>query len=802
MKKRVRSLVQVKVLVREPTQPRRPSWQMKLLTAGLMGALLTLAIGGIGVAVRLIVNPGSVGWVSWVIPGWDQTPLAGQAPQTLSEIRSTAAKSGFQVGNSIHLSTYPGSSRGETGFDDVLLPIYQPQSYCEPDDSPEICQKLVEVRVYRPQKTTLRLTGREPGLELLDQLAISGLEEHFVIAPLSSAGIAHHGSTRQLPLTSVTFINGESPLPGVWLHFSGDWQRGSSRMVYGQVVRYDPIRGRLQPLVTWTSPAAEIPLWQSVTGEEASLVVNQTIGLEPKFQVYQFTALGSPARPVQVTPITLAETGLDDRTYKNGLLLARNGLWSLAQKQLEASQVNQPSWTAAAQAQLDFVALHARITQTQADREWASPRQQILALLIDGQWTEALTVVKTAHTNGYTLNTLLTDPSDRLQQRIETALRVNPSSVLQQWGVLVTAVQTDRATAIEWLNKQPQELVRGQPLQELFALLETPSAPVIVASAPAVSSSPASMAMSPASALAAYQMIGTAMGRSSITPEGWIRPNPEDTLILNTNQTWYEIQVLQLQDGQQWQTLPSNRLMSSEDPNQTARSLWEMLGLTQNPEIQLMTWAGSTQPQVIQATIRAIQVQNGDVRLLAVAETHLGLDSPLLAMTPSSLSWLQPVEVLTLTHLNQQYPEWTTALLPALGQELQHAGYTLPVSETPSQTLLKELGSWSLQLADLTGDSQLEGVLSLDMSGSDAVSEVANSQANSEAMGHTQTLIFSSQGSVLYSDLGSPTQSLKAIVNLYPGNLPALIVHDTQGYRVEQWSASHQRFESSSPLIQ
>jgi hypothetical protein len=796
MKQQGRSAGRVRVWVQDADRPRRRSWPVTLLL-GLMAGLLLAAISGINLAMRLIINPGSVGWMSWLLPDWDQSPLMGQPPQTLSEIRAAATESGLQVGNPIYLSTYPDLSRGETGFDDWLLPLYQPQSFCENTEALVNCQRLVEVRIYRPQ-TARRLLQAEMGLELIDRLTVTGLEEHAVVAPLVNASIADRGSTRKLAYHAVRFIDGQAPLDGVWVHLSGVWQRGSNRIVYGQVVRYDPIRGRLQPLETWTSPAEQIPEWQVVTGTVADLVVDQSIGLEPQFQVYQFTALSSPVRPLKVTPITLAETGLDDRAYKHGLLLARNGLWSLAQQQLEASKVNHSSrslWTPAAQAQLDLITLHAQVTQTQADRDWASPRQQILALLIDGRWTEALTLLRTAHANGYTLKSLLSDPTHQLRQRVETALRVDPDSTLQSWGVLLTALRDDRGAAIAWLEQQSQVAVSEAQLQELLSLLETPTSPVIVAASPTsveVSSAPVPNSTGPTQSMRPF--LGTAVRRSSITPQEWFNPDPEVFLTLGMNQTWYEIQV-EFQDGQRWQP-GTQGSTGNADLTETGRSRWTELGLNQDAQIQLIAWTENAQPQTTSATIRAIQFHQDSLRLLSTVEAATFTSPFALALTPSHLSWLQPVEVLTLNALNQQYPQWTTPLLLEFAQALQQAGLLPPAvspAVTPASHLLKEFGSGTVQLMDVTGDQQLEGVLTLTTHSSPG--EVTRISATPDLSGSTQTLIFSSQGALLYSNLSDPSQTLQAIVDLHPDNPPALIVRSGETYQIRQWSAQQQRFE-------
>ncbi|WP_416667091.1 hypothetical protein [Egbenema bharatensis] len=796
MKQQGRSAGRVRVWVQDADRPRRRSWPVTLLLLGLMVGLLLAAISGISLAMRLIVNPGSVGWISWLLPDWEQSPLMGQPPQMLSEIRAAATEAGLLVGNPIYLNTYPDLSRGETGFDDWLLPLYQPQPFCE-NEALSNCQRLVEVRIYRPSAPR-RLLQAEMGLELIDRLPVTGLEEHAVVAPLVNASIADRGSTRKLAYQSIQFIDGSAPLDGVWIHLSGVWQRGSNRIVYGQVIRYDPIRGRLQPLETWTSPAEQIPKWQVVTGTAADLVVDQSIGLEPQFQVYQFKHLPSPVRPLQVMPITLAEAGLDDRAYQHGLLLARNGLWSMAQRQLEASQANHASgssWTPAAQAQLDLIKLHAQVTQTQADRDWASPRQQILALLIDGRWAEALTLLRTAHANGYTLKSLLSDPTQRLRQRVETALRVAPDSTLQSWGILLTALKDDRGAAIAWLNQQSQVAVGEAELQELLSLLETPTSPVIVAASPTsveVTNAPALASAAPSQSM--HLFLGTAVRRSSITPQEWFNPDPEVPLTLGTNQTWYEIQV-EFQDGQRWQPGIQGSI-GNADGAETGRSRWMELGLNQEAQIQLIAWTENASAQTTSAPIRAMQFHQGRLRLLSTVEASAFTAPVALALSPSQLSWLQPVEVLTLNSLNQQYPQWTTSLLVEFAQALQQAGLLPPAASPevmPASHLLKEFGSGTVQLMDVTGDRQLEGVLTLTTPSPSG--EITTISANPDLPGSTQTLIFSSQGTLLYSDLSAPSQTLQAIVDLHPGNSPALIVRNGESYQIRQWSAQQQRFE-------
>ena len=814
--------VKVRVLIANQPRPKRnpwKTWKTKVGIVGIMGVAIGTVVGGIGLAIQLMVNPGSVAWLRWIIPGWEYLPLTGHLPKTLSEIRANANEAGLQIGNPIYLSTYPGFTRDSIGFDDFLLPIYAPQSHCALGTPSIACQQLVELRVYRPQAPSMQLPGKESGLELLDQLDIKGMEELSAIAPLINASIVKSGSSRLLPLTTVTFVEGQAPLPGAWFHLSGEWKRGSSRSVYGRMIRYDPARADLQPLVSWTSPAEQFPDWQQITGDaKTELVVNQTLGLEPHFQVYQFAALPSPAKPVQVEEISLKESVLDHKTYDHALLLARNGLWTPALEQLEALQ-QIPSWSSAAQAQLDLVTFHANIAKAQADRDWASPRQQILALLIDGRWSEAMTVLKTAHTNGYTTATLLADTSDRLWRRVETALRVNPRQLdAQRWGVLFTAIRQDRNAALDWLRKQTQMTGKAPQVQDVLALLDTPSTPTVLAA-----SDSANTSASPVVNIN-RQIIGSARPQPIVDSAAWLRPSSSPLPTPASYQTWYAIDVIQFHDGQQWQFAPFTSLFANSSTNSstnsspsgsssientlsTAQAIWNYLGLTDDPQIQIMLGTG-TQPQIIQATVHAVQQTNGTLSLLAIGDLPAGVSlvsrntAPALAMTLLTLPWVSASESLTLTTLSQQNPTWSEALLSSLWTELQQTGQTLPPSVIDSDTFVQEFGQWSVQLMELTGEGQPEAVLTLEitpleLTPSTRVSEVSSSStSNTSTESRTQTLIFSQEGRLIYSDFrGEKTQSIQAIAELGDGTPPALIIGDSQGYRIEQWSVSNQRFE-------
>ncbi|HEY9661832.1 MAG TPA: hypothetical protein V6C65_25535, partial [Allocoleopsis sp.] len=547
----------------------------------------------IWLALQLIINPGAIGWLSVLIPEWNVASLV-EAPQTLADIRTEAESANLHLGNPIYLSTYPGFTQESLGFRDVLLPFYRDQAACKASSasnasgSDQTCQRLFELRVYRPSPVKKGWIMKAPGFVEVDRLLVKEPEEMATIARLTEAKIAGQGSTRKLPLSQITPINGKAPLAGAWFHLSGIWQRGRSQVIYGQVIRYDPLHHRLQNLLSWTTLADELPYWQQVSGDNTTeLVVNQTIGLEPHFQVYQWQALPSPGKPIQVKEISLTESALRDRSYQNGLLLARNGLWSPGVDLLKQSKKTNPQWSPTAQAQLDVVALHAKITQAQAARDWASPKQQVMALLIDGQWTKALKLLRSAHENGMEIAELVTDPSERLWQRVEVAMRVNAKLVdLQNIGVLLLAVQQDQTTAIGWLRQQ----LKGQSnsnttrqAQQVLALLKADSTL-------AVAVVPDSVAAASPVADHPSKLIGIATPVADFNSQDWLQPDDSSLPTLNSTQRWYNLRVTQFYDGQQWQQAPFQPFPVGTDSAQTARSLWQLLGLNYSAEIDLLAW--------------------------------------------------------------------------------------------------------------------------------------------------------------------------------------------------------------------
>ena len=312
--------------------------------------VLFLAAGGLTGAgwlgVQLIVNPQTLLWINRLMPDWIPIPITGlKPPQTLDDVRQELAQAGRSLGEPLPLGKNVSALDHKTTVSDVLLPVLAQRSNCQSD-----CDRIVELRVYQTTPTH----QREQRLQLLDQLAIVGPDESFVLAPLINAGDTNQGSTRSLPLMTLNRFEGNVPTQGVWLNLSGRWLRGDSTIAYGQVLHYNPGRIHLHQMLEWSSPVGQDPIWQNMTGDRVpELVVNQTVGMEPQFQIYQVKPRKFLSSPLQLEPILLLESAIDDSTYNNGLLLARSGLWSTGLQWLQSVQNRDRTgqWSATAEAQ-------------------------------------------------------------------------------------------------------------------------------------------------------------------------------------------------------------------------------------------------------------------------------------------------------------------------------------------------------------------------------------------------------------------------------------------------------------------
>jgi len=441
------------VTVGPQSRSRNRGWQW----LGAIAILLStgVGVGGLGwFSIQLIVKPQTMQSVTQWIPGWQTDKTATEATKTLTEIRAELQRQGLKSGELLDLGKNQSVIDGKMATVEWLMPVLQTAATCFTD-----CDRIVELRVYQQAPDRPKTPDAEERYHLVMQLPLAGLEESFVIAPLVDATSANQGSSRMLPLTQLQRYEGQVPTPGIWFNVSGHRTRGDEAISYGQIVYYHPKSHHLSVKLSWTSPTAETPVWKNVTGSNVpELFVNQTVGMEPQFEIYQVKPQRFLYSPVQLEQISLSIAHLESSHYQSALWLARSRLWTTSLLWLKGLKARSPKlWTEPVQAQMDLIQWHAQATKTQADSSWASPSQQILANLLDGRWERASTVFeKSIEASQETVGILKADQG-RLGNRVKAALRVSPEKFeIKAWGALLIAAQQNPNQAIAWLQKQPK----------------------------------------------------------------------------------------------------------------------------------------------------------------------------------------------------------------------------------------------------------------------------------------------------------------------------------------------------------
>ena len=438
---------------------------------------------------------------------------------------------------------------------------------------------------------------------------------------------------------------------------------------------------------------------------------------------------------------------------------------------------------------MDLVQIYARLTKTQADKTWASPSQQLLADLIDGRWGEGLRVFQASPENTPEIVTLLKTDSDRLWRRVEAALRVNPDRPeVEAWAAMIIAAQKGQKAAIAWLKQRstttPATLDYIQPLLKQLNGETT--------------------------AAHSSRIVGSVEPLSQFNLTQWLHPDQKTALTLDNQQAWYQVEVSAFHDTNGWKQAPFLDLslpptaakalnptsVKTENP---VAALWHQLGLDSNSQIQIVIWLPDGQQQTTWATVKAIQLGGGVLRLLVasdpIPEVKNNPSQPRpLALTEAALQWVQPPPI-TLSELNQQQPLKVKAILPVLWRELQSG--QIGVGATSSlEKMQQQLGDWPVQLIDLTGQGKSEAVLTVSP---EAIAALNNPPGQLDGGNHSSrlhTLIFSYTGALIYSEFSTnKRQSVAAIANLQDGGLPALLVDGARTYSLQRWSAKRQRFE-------
>jgi hypothetical protein len=398
--------------------------------------------------------------------------------------------------------------------------------------------------------------------------------------------------------------------------------------------------------------------------------------------------------------------------------------------------------------------------------------------LVDGRWTQALEIYESQLALGNTMNDVLNTVMVDLWDRVEMALRVNPKNIdLQGWGALIIAAQDGEWQAKDWLNQQP---AKEEELQRLLNLLEKRS-----------------QAIERNQKIKNHRsrIVGNGLILAEINPEQW-QPGNGASISLAPGEIWYQIQVIGFHDSVLWQEFPFRDLQLPRYKG--SDFLWKHLGLHNDPNLQIIVWMPNGEQQTIATTVKALQFQDGSLKLLAAGKPIPGADPTTIALTGaltgnesmskplavsnSALEWRSP-QTLTLEQLNQQNPQWVNAIVPVLWYELQLGGEVLPGLQPSPEMMLTQMSDWLVQLVDLTGNDKPEAILTL-------------KPDPTRKYSRPRTLILEDTGVLIYSELTSAKgQSVTGIADVKDGGLTALVVEGSTGYTLQRWSSDRRRFE-------
>ncbi|MBW4562475.1 MAG: hypothetical protein KME32_15250 [Mojavia pulchra JT2-VF2] len=764
----------IKRISKIPRKNSKPgNWLISTLAIAVLLSSAGLIIAFAWISILFIFNPEQIIWLNNFLPEWAQISLGNyERPQTLKQIQLSLSKQKRIAGETLALNQGQENS--------FLLPVLQQRPNCESD-----CQVVVELRIYQRSKDLELQSQKDKYYHLMTQLPVTGPEESFVLASADDAQLEHPETSIPLPLNEVKRFEGGTPSPGVWFDLRGQRQQETGAIAYGQIVYYNPERSNLQQMLSWKSPNGQVPKWQQVTGDRTKeLVIDQTVGLEPRLRVYQVKAIKLFLNPIQLEEISFKTPILKDTVYKNALLAARSGLWTPAFTQLQLFQKQRKKvLPPEVQAQIDVIRLHSQLTKTQANKIWASPSQQVLADLIDGRWGKALQLFEASPQNIQEIATLLKTDQGRLRNRTAAALQVNPNLLeVQAWRALILAVQQGEERADSWLKAQTK--ITPDSLKFIHDLLERLSDEL--AKSQITSSHPS-------------RIVGSVQPITQITSTQWLQLSSKADLKLKDNEVWYQIEVSAFEDGKRWLNCPFRNLQVPKTA--PAKFFRETLGISFDPAIDIVVWLPNGEQQITTAIIKAVQLQGGVLRLLAAGQTlpenqNNALQPRPLALTNSALEWVEP-SALTLAELYQKDPLRVEAMLPTVWRSLQQSG-EIPNGALPSfQQMQQKLGYWPVQVINLTNNTQPETVLTISAQAIASLKYPADKyQEQEENLSRPRTLILSDSGKVIYSDFqGNTQQTLTAIANLYDGQSLALLVQNADNYSLRRWSQKNQRFE-------
>ena len=425
-----------------------------------------LVVGSGALGLKFILEPKSVAWLNDYLPETLQIPLADwDRPHTLEEIKKNLTKGDLALGEFMDLSN-----------GDRIASISQPRYNCI-----SRCDRITELRVYRKAKA-YGPKKNQPHYRMVAQISVPSANDRVILDSLQAADSSTVEVEEDLPLEAFDRFDPPNPNSGNWFNLTGKRSQGENNVTYGQLFHYDQSRTKLTALIQWASPAEPDPIvWRSLTNNDSpKLLINQSIGLEPRFLAYNLTK--STVTP-ELSLISIAQPALKTMEFEQAIDLAKAGLWSLAADRLKTLKPKNEDWPTAAQLQFNFILYHAKIAKLQTQQTWTNATQQVLAQVLDGQWKAAIDPFEKDPTSQNEMREGIALEAPRLWKRITAALKDDPSNpYLQAWAARVTVDRDGKSKAITWVNQQGDSTDRTIALKLL--------APELIPKAPTAKSIP------------------------------------------------------------------------------------------------------------------------------------------------------------------------------------------------------------------------------------------------------------------------------------------------------------------------
>ncbi|MGB3309531.1 MAG: hypothetical protein WBG32_21305 [Nodosilinea sp.] len=727
-----------------------------LLALGSLGGGLALLGLSFRLGLRLMLDPTAL---PQVLAQFQRSQQVALPPATsLEDLRRQAAAAQQRLGERLPLGAFEAD-----GSRTLLVPVLEADG------------AIVSL-------TLLQGTGRDDELSAIAALPIPPLSKDLVLAPWLNSSQAPTAAPSSFTFSQVVRL----PAPpvatdGVWLTLEGTWQQQGLTLRYGHLVHYDPQNQRLELLKPWSSPSNRPPQWADLDGDGPSdLIIDETIGLEPALRGWQVIAAATPRLQGVSWVRVPTDAGARAGAYQQALRLARGGLWSLAATSLsDLKTALAQGWTPDAEAQLRLAERHAAITHQQANQDWSTPTQQVLALLIDGQWEVALTQVEANPDLLPTLINRLATDRGRLWSRISAAAaRPDPEPAVYVWGGLALKAQQNQPASLDgatqdWLTRQPIPAATRQRLSRLLTVLASAQAQSVAsAGASAKDTATTQAAIAPAQAAGteaiAIAPLEVIVGEARPIPApqaGYAAPG--QTLDPALGQ-WYAVDLRAARQNQTWR----HSLSVSSDV--TPAVVWPAIQPAARAAPQVLRWVTPTTGLPAPLTIRGLTLTNGTPTLLATGPAVTASVLPPLVFSQGALTWLDASQ--------RQSPD-AQAISPPVGAAL-FGNQPLP---TEFAAALANLAQHSL---DLTGNGQPERVLTWNEA---ALAQLTQWRVSVNGT-FPKTMILNSDNQVLYSDLFVP-QSLVALTNPTLGRPMGLLVHRAEGYKLLIWNASTEQFE-------